>query len=351
MMELEERAVADRLDGIPTPSECTRLVGHDSAMKKLTHVYASGKMHHAWLISGPRGIGKASLAFCFAKHIFSQPNQTSAPELYDAATIPDTINRQVSQGAHPELLHLTRPWDPKAKKFKTQLTIEEVRRTKSFYGMTAGAGGWRITVVDCADDMNANAANALLKILEEPPKRSVFFVLTHAAGSLLPTIRSRCQMLSLQPLSAQSINTVLDQLKVLASEADRDRASRLSEGSVRRAIQLIHGDVMKDYNTFEKLMETQATGNGTDWGVVHKIADNISRKGREQELGLFLDLVMGWIGKQARHNKRAALSELASWAEVWEKASHSIAQAEAFNLDKKQLILSLFENLFTRNRS
>ena len=349
-MELEERVVADRLDGVPTPSECTSVVGHDIAMAKLTRAYASKKMHHAWLINGPRGIGKASLAFCFAKHIYSHLDQATAPDSYHEANISEPVNRQVSQGAHPELLHLTRPWDPKTKKFKTQLTIEEVRRTKSFFGMTAGAGGWRIAIIDSADDMNTNAANALLKVLEEPPKRSVFFVLTHAVGGLLPTIRSRCQMLSLQPLDTKSINTVLDRLKVQASDTDRERASILSEGSVRRAIQLIQGDVMKDYKAFEKLMDARATGNGTDWGVVHKVADNVSRKGREQEFDLFLDLVTAWIGKQARRNNKASLSELSAWATVWEKTNQSIAQTKAFNLDKKQLILSLFGNLFTRNR-
>ena len=351
MMEQEERAIADRLENIPTPSDCTQLIGHDESINKLTQAYKSERMHHAWLLSGPRGIGKASLAFCFAKHILSHPDQASAPETYSANDITEKVDRQIAQGGHPELLHLTRPWDAKTKKFKTQLSVEEVRRTQSFYGMTAGAGGWRITIVDSADDMNANAANALLKILEEPPKRSVFFVLTHAAGGLLPTIRSRCQLLPMKPLSDESVIGVMNQLKIQVSDADKQSACRLSDGSVRRAILLIQSDVMKDYASFEKLMNTQSLGTGAEWSVVHKIADSISRKGREQEYELFLDLLMGWVGQQARTNPKATLTQLSRWAEVWEKTSQSVSLAQEFNLDKKQLILSLFENLFERNRT
>ncbi len=349
MMELEERSIADRIEGILTPSECDHVIGHDAALLRLTQSYNSKRMHHAWLLSGPRGIGKATLAFTIAKHIFSHPNQAEAPNVFDADTIPEAISRQVAQGGHPEMLHLTRPWDEKTKKFKSQLSVEEVRRTIGFYGMTAGAGGWRITIVDAADDMNASAANALLKILEEPPKRSIFFVLTHTAGGLLPTIRSRCQSLPLQPLDNSNINTIIKGLDVQASDADKQRAAELSEGSVRQSIQLLHGDVLNEYNSFEMLMGANAKGNGADWLAVHKIADSVSRRGQEQAYLLFLDLVTAWIGKQVR-NTTASTSTLAGWAEVWDKANHSVSLAQAYNLDKKQVILSLFETLFARNK-
>ncbi|MEP1206401.1 MAG: DNA polymerase III subunit delta' [Rhizobiaceae bacterium] len=353
MIDIEERPIADAIDGVPDPSKCTILSGHDSALEQMFENYRSGRMHHAWLLSGPRGIGKASMAMMWAKFLFSYPDRRDLPPppaQFDPGSIGEDIHRQVAQGAHPQLLHLTRPWDEKTKRFKTQLSVEEIRRTQHFYGMTAGAGGWRVTIVDSIDDMNASAANALLKILEEPPKKSLFFVLSHATGRPLATIKSRCQQLTLQPLSDDQNLAVINRLGVQASDADKQKAVELSEGSVRRTIQLLESTVMKDFSVFESLMKRQATGDGGDWKAVHKIADSLSRRGQEEAYGLFKDLVTGWIGAQVRSNQQVALSELAGWAELWDKANRSSTLAEAFNLDKKQVILSLFGDLFERNR-
>jgi len=350
MIDIEERPIADRIETVPDPSQCENVLGHDAVLNQLFDNHRSGRMHHAWLLSGPRGIGKASLAILFAKFLFRYPDGNDLPERFDSTAIPSDIHRQVAQGAHPQLLHLTRPWDEKTKRFKTQLSVEEIRRTQSFYGMTAGAGGWRITIVDSVDDMNASAANALLKILEEPPKKSLFFVLSHATGRPLATIKSRCQQLTLQPLKTAETLDVLNQLGIQASDADKQRAVELSNGSVRRAILLLESSIMKDFGAFESLMKRNATGDGGDWKSAHKIADNLSRRGQEDAYHLFGDLVAGWIGAQVRINSQAPASVLAGWADVWDKANRSSKLADAFNLDKKQVILSLFGDLFERNR-
>ncbi|MGI9367168.1 MAG: DNA polymerase III subunit delta' [Rhizobiaceae bacterium] len=351
MINIEERPAADRIEGIALPADCLSVVGHDSNIEQLFSAFKSQRMHHAWLLSGPRGIGKASLALLFAKYIFANPDQQNLSDRFDAETIPETIHRQVAQGAHPQLLHLTRPWDEKTKRFKTQLSVEEIRRTQSFYGMTAGAGGWRVTIVDSVDDMNASAANALLKMLEEPPKKSLFFVLSHATGRPLATIRSRCQKMSVAPLSGADLRSVLDELGIQASDADKARAVEFAEGSVRRAIQIIESSVMKDFVSFEKLMEAGSTGSGEDWKTAHRIAESLSRRGQEEAYMLFDDLVTAWIGKQLRHSPDQDLAKLAGWANVWDKANRSTRLADAFNLDKKQVILSLFGYLFERNRN
>ncbi len=349
MIAVDERPVADRIEGIPHPGEATKVIGHEQACTRFVETYASGRMHHAWLVSGPRGIGKATLAFGFAKHVLAYGNPVDAPAAFDTSKLPETLHRQVAQGGHPELLHLTRPWDEKDKRFKSQLSIDEIRRTQSFYGMTAGAGGWRITIVDAADDMNASAANALLKILEEPPNRSLFFVLSHAPGRLLPTIRSRCQALQLQPLRQEQVLAVLDRFETGLPQAELARAAELSEGSVRRAVQLALGSVLDAYEQFENLMSGAGRGHAEDWINVHKIADSLARRGAEDSHRLFVDMVLGWIGSQVRKNSQTTeRSALAGWAEVWEKANLSVRQAETFNLDRKQVILSLFAALFDR---
>ncbi|MEP0940117.1 MAG: DNA polymerase III subunit delta' [Rhizobiaceae bacterium] len=350
MIEIEERPIADRIDGIATPQQSENVIGHEAALNRLFETYRSGRMHHAWLLTGPQGIGKATLALTFAKFLFSFPDRGQLPDQFDASLISSDIHRQVAQGAHPQMLHLTRPWDEKTKRFKTQLSVEEVRRTQGFYGMTAGAGGWRITIVDAVDDMNASAANALLKVLEEPPKRALFFVLNHATGRPLATIRSRCQQLAINPLAEDEVLKVLQHLGVQASNDDKARAVRLAEGSARRAVQLLESSILKDFGLFETMMQRRATGAGGDWTAAHKIADSLSRRGQEDAYHLFGDLVAAWMGAQVRLNQQSPLSELAGWADLWDKANRSSTLADAFNLDKKQVILSLFGDLFERNR-
>ena len=350
MMEIAERPVADQMEGVAIPAQCERVVGHDAALQQLFDGYKSGRMHHAWMLSGPRGMGKASLALWFAKFMLSAPDRSQLGTSFDPAFIAHDMHRQVAQGAHPSLLHLTRPWDEKAKRFKTQLSVEEVRRTRSFYGMTSGAGGWRITIIDAVDEMNASASNALLKILEEPPKNSLFFVLSHATGRPLATIRSRCQALNLQPLSDDHCRDVLSHLKVQASEADLALALKLGEGSVRRVVQLMDAAVLKDFRGFSKLMEARAVGSGADWTAAHSLAEKLSRRGSEDTFRLFLDLVFSWIAAQVRNPENATPADLAGWADVWDKANETTIAADVYNLDKRQVILSLFGDLFERNR-
>ena len=350
MIEIEERPIADRIDDIATPQQSENVVGHDAALNRLFETYRFGRMHHAWLLTGPQGIGKATMALTFAKFLFSFPNWESLPAQFDPSQISQNTHRQVAQGAHPQLLHLTRPWDEKAKRFKTQLSVEEIRRTQGFYGMTAGAGGWRITIVDAVDDMNASAANALLKVLEEPPKKALFFVLNHATGRPLATIRSRCQQLAINPLADDDVLKVLTHLGVQASDDDKARAVRLAEGSARRAVQLLESSILKDYGIFETMMERGTKGAGGDWAAAHKIADNLSHRSQEDAYHLFGDLVAAWMVSQVRLNQQSPLSELAGWADLWDKANRSSTLADAFNLDKKQVILSLFGDLFERNR-
>ena len=352
MIEDEERPVADRMEGLPLPGESRELIGHDAALTALQDAWRSGRLHHAWLISGPRGIGKSTLAFHFAKQLLSAAGQPLPDQRGEGPRIDPAVAGQIAQGAHPNLLHLTRPYDSKAKRFKTQLSVDEIRKTQSFYGLTAGADGWRVTIVDSADDMNASAANALLKILEEPPKKSIFLVITHSPGRLLPTIRSRCRFLPLKPLPEGDI---LSLLKRLGIDGDPDvmlHAARLSGGSVRRAAQLVQGDVVQHFQTFEKLMEQGAVGSASEWQAVHRIGDVLATKQAAETHDLFTDLVLAWVGSRARFDAgQVSSAVLAGWAEVWEKATRTVHRADAFNLDRKQVVLTLFGLLFERNRT
>jgi DNA polymerase-3 subunit delta' len=211
-----ERLAAEQYDsipGVPEPPENPRLVGHEGEAGLLAAAYRAGRLHHAILLAGPFGIGKATLAFRLVRHLLKYPRADEAPETMEDADVASALYRQVASGSHPSVLYLTRPFDDKRKVFRTAVTVEEIRRVNRFLSMTAHDGGYRAVIVDPADDMNASAANALLKNLEEPPSRTLFILVSHSPGRLLPTIRSRCQTVRLQPLDAASLRTVLGMLE------------------------------------------------------------------------------------------------------------------------------------------
>ncbi|MEL6751301.1 MAG: DNA polymerase III subunit delta' [Pseudomonadota bacterium] len=336
-MQNELRPVADRMDGVPVPSENLQLVQHHQRLAETLKPMLAGQGHHALLVTGDRGIGKATFAFHLARHLLSNGEPT------------DNVIRQIAQGAHPNLMHLARPWDEKTKKFKTQVSIAQIRKLQGFFAMTAGASGHRIAIIDSADEMNREGSNALLKVLEEPPRRSLFIVLSHSPGRLLPTIRSRCQHLPLRPVEPEAMQPLLAQLQPDANGRDDTRLAQLADGSVRRALLLRDGKLMDDYAIFERLVSANATGSPQDWLLVHRLGDSLAPVARVGDHALFLDLAMGWISSQARRHGGASLAAVAGWAQVWESVGEHIRLAEAYNLDRKQVIVNLFAAIFAQN--
>ncbi|MFO1184020.1 MAG: DNA polymerase III subunit delta' [Bauldia sp.] len=347
----DEAPRLDALDGWPPPEAQTAWLGDASAEAALREAYASGRIHHAWLIGGPKGIGKATLAFRFARFVLDNPHPEALGEGRGLAVPADhPAFRRVAAQAHPDLLVLERPWDDKNKRFRTELAVDEIRRTIPFFGATAGEGGWRVAIVDCADDMNASAANALLKILEEPPARSLFLIVAHAPGKLLPTIRSRCRRLILAPLPDTAIETALagSATAADADEADIKLAVQLSGGSLRRAIQLLAGEGLDLQRTLAALL---ADLPDLDSGALHGFADRVSRRGADDEYDAFLEFLRDWLDRRVRRlpeangaepAARLAAPSLARWAEVWEKINESATNAQMLNLDRKQVVLSAF---------
>lgn len=342
----EPGLVADSIDGIPHPGECQTLVGHDDAVLSFLEQYATGKLHHAHLVTGAKGIGKASFAMRMASHLFRYPDPAAAPATLYPVEARDPIDGKIAARAHPNLLHMTRPWDHDRKRFKTQLTVDEVRETVSFFGRSRGEDGWRIAIVDSVDDMNASSSNALLKVLEEPPERTVFFVLSHSPAKVLPTIRSRCQQRVLKPLDEADVLQVLDRFDLLTglSSQDRDLLGRLSAGSVRRAIVLGQEDGLDLYRDFSSICRNL---QDPDWGLAHALADGVARSGKEDRFNLLMSFAGEYMERQGsgREAGSADLSVLARWAEVWEKTRKSLRTAEAYNLDKKQVVLNLFQDM------
>lgn len=320
---------SDRLPGFPHPRERDVLIGHEEAEAALTQARQSGRLHHAWILAGPEGIGKATLAYRFAKALLGERDGPAAIRL-------------IQQNAHPDLLALRRPWDAREKRAKGVLGVDEIRRLRPFFGASAGQGGWRVAIVDSADDLNASAANALLKILEEPPARSLLLLVAHRPGRLLATLRSRCRMLRLGPLSRQEIGTAVDEL--LGAEADahaRAFASAHAEGSLRRALVLAQGRA----DMLRELVALLDALPRLDERRLHELVLGLSARGAEGDYELALDLMRQWLWQRVRRQGGQGAAALAPYAEVWNKVARLAAETEAFNLDRRQSLLVTFSAL------
>jgi len=334
----------DTLDGIPEPSENPHLFGHREAASMLASAYHAGKLPHALLLAGPLGAGKATLAFHLANHLLKFSRRQSAPAELAAPEPESALFRQIAIGAHPSVLHLTRPWDEKNKKFKTVVSVDEIRRVSRFLSMTSHDGGYRVVIVDPADDMNTNAANALLKNLEEPPARTVFILISHSPGGLLPTIRSRCQMVRLLPLEKADLISALSQFDIPppADESGRDALSGRSGGSVRMAI------LLTQYGGLEiaEAMDAMARSSTIDIADAHRLADAVAGRDRAIQFDIFnrhvLDLFAGAASQAALEGD---MRRAGGYSRSWEESRVAIEETGTYNLDRKQHALNMIQRL------
>lgn len=358
---IEELPEADRLEEFAHPRATKLLFGHAGAERELAGTFAGGRMHHAWLITGREGIGKATLAYRFARHVLARPDERDPKGVSLDVPPTSTAARQVLALSHPGLMLIRRPWDFKSKKLMTVITVDEVRRLRSFLAHSAEAQAWRCVIVDQADELNINAANALLKSLEEPPVRTVFLLVSSEPGRLLATIRSRCRRLDLAPLSSADLRHAALQAIGEAGAGPPDAKAwpaleRLAEGSVRRALMLA---AAKGLELNARIGALIAGLPNVDWSSVHALSDEVSGAANGPRFELFYELLLGELSRLIRartsgHGTSEDLAlagrligegSLASWAELWERSAREKAEALTLNLDRKALILAVFAGL------
>ncbi|WIM13898.1 DNA polymerase III subunit delta' [Enhydrobacter sp.] len=345
----------------PPPWRNDRLVGHDAAERAMLAAHRSGHLHHAWLITGPRGIGKATLAWRFARYLLAGGQGGlfgATSDSLDVAT--DAPGRAlIDARTHPDLFHLRRTLDPKADRIRAEIAVGDVRALGEFMHMTPAMGEWRVAIVDPADEMNSAAANAILKILEEPPPNSVLLIVAHAPGRLLPTIRSRCRRLALSPLSDETVVRLLGDYAPAVEREEAEALADLADGSIGRALELANAGSLALYS---EMVEVLTTLPDLDMARLHGFAERFARRGEEanadwRSLNYLLD---GWLKDLAR---RAALggegtavvpaerglqarllaaASLDRWIEAWEKIAYLLSRADAVNLDRKQTVLVSF---------
>ncbi len=334
------------------PRETTALSGHREAEQALLNAYRSGRIPHAWLIGGAQGIGKATLAYRMARFVLVHRDPL-ASDVQHAETLwvdpSDPVARHVAAGAHGGLLTLERSLNDKGV-MRTVITVDETRETISFFGSTAAVEGWRVCIVDTVDELNPNAANALLKILEEPPRQSLFLLVSHAPARVLPTIQSRCRKLALRPLAVDDVIRAAAQAANVGNDDPAlSEAAEASEGSVARALTLLGGDALQLQQRTAALL---ATLPRVDPRELHALGDALGGSDRVA-LAAFIDSVDRWVSQRLRAddaNANANLPRLARLAEVWEKINRAARDTAEYNLERKPLVFSVFGLLVEATR-
>jgi len=329
----EDVEETDRIEGHPHPRETFRLTGQGAALAQAARAIRSGRPPQGWLIAGPPGIGKATLAYRIARYLLKYGASANGP--HDLA-VPekDPVSMQVAVNSHPGLLILKRGINPDTGRLMNVVSVDEVRKLGNFFHLTSGAGGWRVAIVDTADDMNDAAANALLKALEEPPSRAMLLLLSHTPGRLLPTIRSRCQRLNLRPLSETDLQSELAERLPDMSGTERASLAHLAGGSIGAALQLASGEGLALASEAERLIDNSSS---PDFSAIFSLAEKIARQTDGLEnFGAFLSQTLAdRIRARAGTNTR-----LNNWIEVWEKLNSSFARASGLHLEPRQTILS-----------
>jgi DNA polymerase III subunit delta' len=354
----------DAASQVLAPRANPYLLEHGGAELELRRLALAGRLPHAILLSGPRGIGKATLAFRLARFLFAGPDDGSASN-WDSvgnerlgADPDNTLFRRVASGGHADLLTVERAYDPRRRRLRSEIVVEDTREIADFFRLTAAEEGWRIVIIDGAEEMNRNAANALLKILEEPPRRSLLLLVSHNPGRLLPTIRSRCRGFPLAALAPPVVLELLARYRPNLAKSQAEALARLAAGSIGRAIELVDADGLALYRA---ILEMLAQIPRLDIARLYAFADQIARaeaghsyRTTEELLLQFLARMVAqiarggaaaeeWIaGESKAMQPLAARCDPARWAELRDRIGRDFAAAELLNLDRKQVILGAF---------
>lgn len=325
----------------PEPRANPLLLGHAHAEATILESLRANRLHHAWLITGPEGVGKATLAFRFARGLLAGLPPT-AQTLYLAPT--HTTFRRVASGGHADLRTIELGVNEKTGRARTQIAVDDVRRIGGFMALTPAEGGWRVVIVDGAEDLNPASANAILKILEEPPARALLILCCAAPGRLLPTIRSRCRRLRLDPLDDATMTELLATYLPDVAADERARLVTLAEGSPGRALLLAEEGGLKIAALVDGVL-----GALPDFPPqrAYALADKLRGDG---DFSTFMDLLRANLAAMVRDAVRgradpgqarlAALRSPADWVALWQDLTRVQSETERFALDKRQALVS-----------
>jgi DNA polymerase-3 subunit delta' len=345
--ELEDLPESDAFPDAPHPRHAQRLVGHNAAEAEMLSAYRDGRLAHAWLLAGPEGIGKATLAWRFARFVLANPDPSARAvrEATDLHVDPNaSAARLLAALAHPDFSLIRREWRLTTKSFAGEIGVDVVRRAMQVFQMSAGFGGWRVSIVDCAEDLNRSSANALLKIIEEPPQRSLILIVSHRPGQVLPTIRSRCRRVRLDALSEREIADVIASLgsSWSATEpAEIAAAARRASGSVRETL----ARLSPDEEGVGALIDSTIAGlPRPDPRAAAKLAEALAGRGAAEAYETFHRALYDWLADYALKAAGSA-SRVEEIGGVWDRIREAQRETEALNLDRKLHVLTIFAEI------
>ena len=334
-------------------------LAHADIEKNLLELYNDGRMPHALVFTGPKGIGKATIAYRFARFLLKtgikDDNQSSMFGEAPPATsldVPadDPVVRRIASGGHADLFTTEKKFDDAKGVYKDNLDVEEIRKIAPFLRRTSSEGGWRIVICDDADSMTRSAQNALLKILEEPPKNSILILIAHRAGALIPTIRSRARFINFQALTDREMKDLLARKNPNMSSRDIQSLVDLSGGSFGKALQYSENNAVEALTNLSRILESAPDWR---WLELHKLADTLSGPGSDAAYDTFQELLQ-WITRETTRSRARGTpapaqirdflknSSLEQLLKICENLEDHFGRSEGANLDRRQTVLGAF---------
>lgn len=324
-------------EALPHPREAYRLQGHEAAEAAFEEARARGRLHHAWLLTGPEGVGKASFAYRAARRLLGAPPDSSFGVL--GASPDHPVSRQVLARSHPDLMVIERMGEDG--KLRKGIPVDDARKLSEFFSKSPASAPHRVAIVDAADDLNVNAANAVLKTLEEPPPRGVLFLISHAPGRLLPTIRSRCRRLAFQALPEEEVSRFVQAVTTATAE-DAIRLSRMSGGAPGRAVALATAGAVALDDAAREILNALPQ---VDEGAVLALADRMRGGEGQIQFNLLFERLAERVHGLSVQHAAAGARGLDRWAAAWETLQRLPREVEALNLDRADALFSAVSEL------